>query len=78
MSQRKSLKTRRLKVPNRNDSRDPDVAAINSELSEGLEACRAIVGDYRAALSKTTNAEGRTGAVLAVTPAAKDEDSGEA
>ena len=64
-------------MPNRNDSRDPDVAAI-SELSEGLEACRAIVGDYRAALSKTTNAEGRTGAVLAVTPAAKDEDSGEA
>ena len=77
MSQRKSLKTRRLKVPNRNDSRDPDVAAINSELSEGLEACRAIVGDYRAALSKTTNAEG-PGAALAVTPAAKDEDSGEA
>ena len=38
------------------DSHDPDIEAISSELSEGLEACRSMVNDYRSALRKTSGA----------------------
>ena len=61
-----------------NDLRDPDVEAINSELSESLETCRAVLDDYRAALSKTTGSERRDGAILAGTPAKTQKDGGEA
>lgn len=34
------------------DSHDPDIEAISSELSEGLESCRSMLNDYRATLRR--------------------------
>lgn len=41
-------------MASRDDSPDTDIDAINSALSEGLDTCRSMVVDYRAALSKVT------------------------
>lgn len=34
------------------DAHDLDIEAVHSELSQGLETCRSMVSDYRAALIK--------------------------
>lgn len=51
------------------DSHDPDLEAISSELSEGLEACRSMLNDYRATLRR--NLRGGSDAELDVRAADK-------
>lgn len=46
------------------DSHAPDLEAISFELSEGLEACRSMLNDYRATLRK--NLRGGSDAELEV------------
>lgn len=51
------------------DSHDPDIEAISSELSEGLESCRSMLNDYRATLRR--NLRGGSDAELDVRAADK-------
>ena len=51
------------------DSHDPDIEAISSELSEGLESCRSMLNDYRATLRR--NMRGGSDAELDVRAADK-------
>ena len=51
------------------DSHDPDIEAISSELSEGLESCRSMLNDYRATFRR--NMRGGSDAELDVRAADK-------